>query len=315
MTETRPDPTELDPTELDPTELDPEQLREAVRGRYAAAARRATENLDAASPASASAAASSCCGPSAAGCCAATTASGADPMTRDLYGADAEQTSAGALAASLGCGNPTALAELAPGQTVLDLGSGAGLDVLLSARRVAPTGKAYGVDMTPEMLELARRNQAEAGVVNAEFLHGTIEDVPLPNGCVDVVISNCVLNLAADKDGVLREAFRVLAPGGRFAVSDIVVLKPLPEVARRAMRLWTGCIAGALLDTDYVAKLTAAGFTAAAVEVTRTYTRQDLLDLAADLPLDDLPAGTDLDAVLDAMDGAVASAFVRAAKP
>jgi SAM-dependent methyltransferase len=238
-----------------------------------------------------------------------------DPITRELYDDDAGQTSAGALAASLGCGNPTALAELKAGETVLDLGSGGGLDVLLSARRVGPTGKAYGLDMTPEMLALARRNQAEAGVQNAEFLQGTIERVPLPDGSVDVVISNCVINLAADKDLVLREAFRVLTPGGRFAVSDIVVLESLPEIARRAMRLWTGCVAGALLDTEYVAKLTAAGFTDAHVEVTRAFNRQDLLDMVATVNPEDLPPGIDVDAVIDSMAGAVASAFVRATKP
>ncbi|HET9658542.1 MAG TPA: arsenite methyltransferase [Kineosporiaceae bacterium] len=298
-------------TSLDPTQLDGDQLREAVRDRYAAAARQASDNLDAASSAPAS-----CCGP-VTSCCGSGPAvmPSVDPITKDLYDADAEATSAGALAASLGCGNPTALAELKAGERVLDLGSGGGLDVLLSARRVGPSGKAYGLDMTPEMLELARRNQAEAGVENAEFLAGTIEDVPLPDASVDVVISNCVINLAADKDPVLREAFRVLAPGGRFAVSDIVVLKPLPELARRAMRLWTGCVAGALLDSEYVAKLTAAGFVDAAVEVTRAYTRQDLVDMAATLDPKEIPAGTDLDAVIDAMDGAVASAFVRATKP
>jgi arsenite methyltransferase len=295
-------------TRLDPTQLDPEQLREAVRDRYAAAARQATDNLHGA--------ASSCCGPAATSCCSPAAGSArVDPITRDLYDDEAEQTSTGALAASLGCGNPTALAELQPGQTVLDLGSGGGLDVLLSARRVGPAGKAYGLDMTPEMLELARRNQAAAGVENAEFLQGTIENVPLPDDTADVIISNCVINLAADKDAVLREAFRVLAPGGRFAVSDIVVLRPLPEAARRAMRLWTGCVAGALLDTEYVDKLTAAGFTDASVEVTRRYERQDLLDLAAGLRPEDIPADLDLDAVIAAMDGAVASAFIRAVKP
>jgi SAM-dependent methyltransferase len=240
---------------------------------------------------------------------------GSDPITRDLYGDEAADVSAGALAASLGCGNPILLAELASGQTVLDLGSGGGLDVLLSAKRVGPTGKAYGLDMTPEMLALARRNQADAGVENAAFLQGTIENIPLPDASVDVIISNCVINLAADKDAVLREAFRVLKPGGRFAVSDIVLLKPLPEPAHRAMRLWTGCVAGALLDADYVAKLTAAGFTDAAVEITRRYERTDLDDLAADLKPEDIPADLDLTAVLTEMDGATASAFVRATKP
>jgi arsenite methyltransferase len=307
---------------MDPTRVSPEQLREAVRDRYAAAARRASENIDAAASSSAassagsSSAASTCCGPvTKVSCCTSGAPDSVDPITRELYDAEAEQISAGALAASLGCGNPTALAELKPGETVLDLGSGGGLDVLLSARRVGPAGKAYGLDMTAEMLELARRNQAAAGVANAEFIQGTIEDIPLPDGTVDVIISNCVINLAADKDVVLREAFRVLASGGRFAVSDIVVLRELPEPARRVMRLWTGCVAGALQDGEYVAKLAAAGFADAAVEVTRAYTRQDLLDLAAGLRPQDISAGLDLDAVIDAMDGAIAGAFVRATKP
>jgi len=284
----------------DPTTLAPEELREAVRDRYAAAARQAGETLGA-----------SCCGPEP----AAGSAVGADVITRDLYDDEAARTSSAALASSLGCGNPTALADLHPGETVLDLGSGGGLDVLLSARRVGPTGKAYGLDMTPEMLALARRNQAEAGVENAEFLQGTIEDIPLPDASVDVIISNCVINLAADKDPVLREAFRVLKPGGRFAVSDIVLLKPLPEPARRAMRLWTGCVAGALLDTEYVAKLTAAGFVDASVQLTRTYAGQDLDDLAADVKPEDVPADLDVRAVVRDLDGATASAFVRAVKP
>lgn len=286
--------------------LDPERLREVVRDRYAAQARRAARDLDAVGSAPAGA---SCCGP------AVGAAPGADPITRDLYDADAGQISAGALAASLGCGNPTALAELSPGQIVLDLGSGGGLDVLLSAKRVGPSGKAYGVDMTVEMLALARRNQAEAGVTNAEFLAGTIENVPLPDRSVNVVISNCVINLAADKDAVLREAFRVLAPGGRLAVSDVVVLRPLPDPAARVMRLWTGCVAGALLDTDYVAKLTAAGFVDSDLEITRVYTRQDLLDLASGLRPEDLGTGVNLTALVTAMNGAVASAFIRATRP
>jgi arsenite methyltransferase len=290
----------------DPTQLGPEQLREAVRGRYAAAARRSNENLEGTAAGSGgSNAGSGCCTP---------TGTGTDAITRDLYPDEAAQTSTGALAASLGCGNPTLLADLQPGQTVLDLGSGGGLDVLLSARRVAPTGKAYGLDMTPEMLDLARRNQREAGVTNAEFLAGTIENVPLRGATVDVVISNCVINLAADKDAVFSEAFRVLRPGGRLAVSDIVLLRPLPEAAARAMALWTGCVAGALLDTDYVARLSAAGFTDAAVEVTRTYARADLLEMAADLRPRDTSPDVDVDAIVDAMDGAVASAFVRATK-
>jgi SAM-dependent methyltransferase len=311
-------------TSLDPTQVSPEQLREAVRDRYAAAARRVTRSLEAAaseqdgSP-DAAPATSSCCVPAATSCCGPSSGpagapASVDPITRDLYDDEAARTSTGALAASLGCGNPTLLADLQPGQTVLDLGSGGGLDVLLSANRVGPTGKAYGLDMTAEMLQLARRHQAEAGVANAEFVQGTIESIPLPDGTIDVIISNCVINLAADKDVVLREAFRVLAPGGRFAVSDVVILRPLPEAARRAMRLWTGCVAGALLDAEYVDKLTAAGFTDATVEVTRTYDRQDLLDLAADLRPEDTPTDLDLDAAIAAMDGAVCSAFVRGAK-
>jgi SAM-dependent methyltransferase len=298
----------------DPTRLTAEELRDAVRDRYATAARQATRAQD-----DAGQGASSCCGP-ATSCCGGTSETvtgpaGSDPITRDLYGDDAAQVSSAALAASLGCGNPTLLADLKPGQTVLDLGSGGGLDVLLSAKRVAPTGKAYGLDMTPEMLALARRNQAEAGVQNAEFLAGQMEDIPLPDASVDVIISNCVINLAADKDAVLREAFRVLKPGGQLAVSDIVLLKPLPEPAQRAMRLWTGCVAGALVESDYLAKLTAAGFTDPAVEITRRYQRTDLDDLAADLKPEDMPADLDLEAVLKEMDGATASAFVRAVKP
>ena len=241
------------------------------------------------------------------------------PITGNLYAADQlDAVPDAAAAASLGCGNPTALAALAPGETVLDLGSGGGIDVLLSARRVGPTGKAYGLDMTPEMLELARRNQADAGVPNAEFLAGTIESVPLPDASVDVIISNCVINLAADKDAVLREAFRVLKPGGRFAVSDIVLLKPLPEPAQRAMRLWTGCVAGALVDTDYVARLGAAGFTDASVEITRRYDRGDLDGLAADLRPEEIPADLDLGEVLAEMDRAKANgswAFLRVGAP
>jgi SAM-dependent methyltransferase len=304
----------------DPTQLTGDELRDAVRDRYAAAARQATQALD--DTTATVGGESSCCSPTCCGGPAETTgttvtagsAVGGDAITRDLYDTEAEQVSSGALAASLGCGNPTLLADLKSGQTVLDLGSGGGLDVLLSARRVGPDGKAYGLDMTPEMLALARRNQAEAGVTNAEFLLGTIEHIPLPDASVDVIISNCVINLAADKDVVLREAFRVLRPGGRFAVSDIVLLKPLPEPAQRAMRLWTGCVAGALVDTDYVAKLVAAGFTDADVEITRRYERTDLDDLAADLKPEEIPADLDLAAVLREMEGATASAFVRATK-
>jgi len=208
-----------------------EELREAVREKYAKAALSAKD-----------------------GCCS-------DPITANLY--DASETNAlppEAVQASLGCGNPTALAELRPGETVLDLGSGGGIDVLLSARRVGPTGRAYGLDMTDEMLALARANQAKSGVTNVDFLKGHIEAIPLPDSSVDVIISNCVINLSADKDKVLREAFRVLRPGGRLAVSDVVVRGPVPEVIRRNVELWVGCVAGALQETDYVAKLAAAGF-------------------------------------------------------
>ena len=213
------------------------------------------------------------------GCCASAPLPGADPITADLY--DASQTPfEDALAASLGCGNPTALAELTPGQDVLDLGSGGGLDVLLSARRVAPGGTAYGLDMTDEMLALARAHQKRAGVTNATFLKGHIEAIPLPDASVDVVISNCVINLSPDKDAVLAEAHRVLRPAGRFAVSDIVLLRDIPAELRQVVGLWTGCIAGALRDTEYVAKLGAAGFADAGVEITRRYERADLEAMA-----------------------------------
>ena len=223
-----------------------------------------------------------CCGPSACGC--------GDPITSNLY-SDAEKGAlpGAAVAASLGCGNPTALAKLEPGQTVLDLGSGGGIDVLLSAKRVGPTGKVYGVDMTDEMLALARENQRKAGAANVEFLKGTIEAVPLPDNSVDVVISNCVINLSSDKDAVLREVFRVLKPGGRFAVSDVVVRGEVPADIRRSMKLWVGCIGGALEESEYVAKLRAAGFEQIDVEPWRVY---------------------------DGMyEGRFASAFIRARKP
>src|SRR6201984_205507 len=199
-----------------------------------------------------------------------------DPITRDLY--DATQIAElpeKALAASLGCGNPTALAQLQPGETVLDLGSGGGIDVLLSARRVGPTGRAYGLDMTDEMLALARENQTKSGVTNVEFLKGAIESIPLPDNSVDVIISNCVINLSGDKDRVLREAFRVLKPGGRFAVSDVVTRGEVPDAVRRDMLLWVGCIAGALEESSYRAKLVAAGFEAVGVEPTRVYQVED----------------------------------------
>lgn len=279
------------------------EIHAAVQERYGAAARRQLAVAEAAS----------CCGP-AASCCGPTgDGVGTDPITRGNY--DATATFEGALAASLGCGNPTALAELRPGEDVLDLGSGGGLDVLLSARRVAPGGRAFGLDMTDDMLTLARRNQAETGVENATFLKGHIEAVPLPDAFVDVVISNCVINLSPDKDRVLREAHRVLRPGGRFAVSDIVLLRPIPVALRDVVGLWTGCVSGALLDTDYIAKLEAAGFVEASVTVTRSYTKADLDDLVEMIDPGTLPAGLSLADAVVALEGAFASAFIRARKP
>lgn len=245
-------------------------------------------------------------------CCGSTPSNGlggTDPITRDLY--DATQTGdvpADALAASFGCGNPTALAELRAGETVLDLGSGGGIDVLLSAKRVGPTGKAYGLDMTDEMLTLAMKNKATAGATNVEFLKGHIEAIPLPASTVDVIISNCVINLSTDKDQVLSEAFRVLRSGGRFAVSDIVIRRELPAAAKKSMELWTGCVAGALLESDYVAKLRAAGFTDIEVEPTRIYTKEDAAEFTS-------CCDAETEEALRSLDGAVMSAFVRARKP
>lgn len=267
------------------------QTHENVRARYASAARQSLEGS-----------AGSCCGGPA-----------TDPITVGLY-EGTDTPSDAALAASLGCGNPTALAELTPGEDVLDLGSGGGLDVLLSARRVGPTGTAYGLDMTEEMLELARRNQAEAGVENARFLHGTIEEIPLADESVDVIISNCVINLSPDKDAVLAEAHRVLRPSGRFAVSDIVLLREIPDALRGIVGLWTGCVSGALLDTDYVDKLTTAGFTDAGTEVTRTFDRDELHRMSDMIGDEQIPEGWALEGIIDALDGAFASAFVRARK-
>jgi SAM-dependent methyltransferase len=275
---------------------DPEALRAAVRERYAAAAVRASEAKGA-----------SCCGPE-------TATAGRDPITADLYAAaETADLPPAAVLASLGCGNPTALAELRPGETVLDLGSGGGIDVLLSAKRVGPAGFAYGLDMTDEMLALAERNRQEAGAENVRFLKGTIEQIPLPDDTVDVLISNCVINLSADKDAVLREAFRVLKPGGRFAVSDVVVLKDLPASVRTSMESWAGCVAGALHERDYRTKLAAAGFASPEVQVTRTYGLADFQDDGGDsccgAPAE--PPAADLAAA----EGALASAFVRATKP
>ena len=233
-----------------------------------------------------------------------------DPITSDLYeDGQARTVPAEALLASLGCGNPTALADLKPGDVVLDLGSGGGIDVLLSAKRVGPTGKAYGLDMTDEMLELARENQRRSGLTNVEFLRGEIEQIPLPDNSVDVVISNCVINLSADKDRVIAEAFRVLKPGGRFAVSDVVIRgENMPEVVRRSMELWTGCVAGALEENSYISKLTSAGFANVGLEPTRIYRAADARHF-----LDE--AGISDEAVVAEIDGRFMSAFVRAEKP
>jgi SAM-dependent methyltransferase len=266
------------------------EIKEIVKEKYGQAALRVTTG------------GSSCCGASAAvDCC--------DPITSELY--DANQTAElppDAVKASLGCGNPTALAELKLGETVLDLGSGGGIDVLLSARRVGPAGKAYGLDMTDEMLALARANQRKAGVANVEFLKGEIENIPLPDNSVDVIISNCVINLSGDKDKVLREAFRVLKPGGRFAVSDVVVRGEVPAEIRRSIELWVGCVAGALEDTEYQSKLAAAGFESIGIEPTRIHTVEDARQFLAG-------QGFDVDRIAAQVDGKFISAFIRAVKP
>src|SRR5215470_10288956 len=243
----------------------------------------------------------SCCGPASASQC--------DPITSNLYSAaEAAALPAEAAAASLGCGNPTALADLKLGEVVLDLGSGGGIDVLLSARRVGPTGKAYGLDMTDEMLTLARENQRKAGVDNVEFLKGEIEQIPLPDSSVDVVISNCVINLSADKDRVLAETFRVLKPGGRLAVSDVVVRGEVPPEVRRSVELWIGCVAGALEERDYRAKLDTVGFEAIDVEPTRVYRVEDAREFLE-------KAGFDAAAIAPQVEGKFMSAFIRARKP
>ena len=246
---------------------------------------------------------------SAAGCGTACCGSTGDPISRELYEeSQKSELPVAAVLASQGCGNPTALAELRPGETVLDLGSGGGIDVLLSARRVSPGGKAYGLDMTDDMLALARENQRQAGVENVEFLKGEIENIPLPNCSVDVVISNCVINLSADKDRVLREAFRVLKPGGRFAVSDVVVRGEVNEQVRQSMLLWVGCIAGALEEGEYAAKLIRAGFSNISLEPTRVYSIEDARHFLVE-------AGIDVDAIAPLIDGKFISAFIRATKP
>jgi SAM-dependent methyltransferase len=269
---------------------DQASIKEQVRERYAEEARRVRQGSGE----------SACCGAS---------ASCGNPITSNLYQDDEKAgLPTDAIAASLGCGNPTALAELKAGETVLDLGSGGGIDVLLSARRVGPAGKAYGLDMTDEMLALARDNQRKAGVLNAEFLKGDIEHIPLPDNSVDVIISNCVINLSGDKDGVLREAFRVLKPGGRFAVSDVVSRGEVPAELRRSVESWIGCIAGALAESEYEAKLSAAGFEAIGVEPTRVYKAADAPELLKQLKLD-------ADKAAALLDGKFMSAFVRAQKP
>jgi ubiquinone/menaquinone biosynthesis C-methylase UbiE len=271
------------------------ELTDTVKAHYGQAARRVLEQGGAAS----------CCGPVSCGGDAAH----ADPISADLYDeAQTGQLPAEAVLASLGCGNPTALARLSPGDVVLDLGSGGGIDVLLSARRVAPGGMAYGLDMTDEMLELARTSQFKAGVMNAEFLKGHIEAIPLPDASVDVIISNCVINLSGDKRQVLREAFRVLKPGGRFAVSDVVTRGAIAADVRRSMELWVGCIAGALDEQEFRTLLAETGFEHIEIEHTRVYRAEDARDLL-------LGAGLDPDAVSSQVDGRFMSAFVRAVKP
>ncbi|MBW7923772.1 MAG: arsenite methyltransferase [Burkholderiaceae bacterium] len=267
-------------------------VKNVVKQKYGEAAERVVRG-----------AANACCGgaPAAIGQC--------DPITSNLYdAAQAGDVPAAAMLASLGCGNPTALAELKEGETVLDLGSGGGIDVLLSARRVGPTGVAFGLDMTDQMLALAEENKRRSGLANVHFLKGEIENIPLPANSVDVIISNCVINLSANKDQVLREAFRVLKPGGRFAVSDVVVRGDVPSSIRQSMELWIGCVAGALKDTEYLDKLRAAGFEAADIEVTRVYSVEDAREFLANQNLD-------LRRLAEEVDGKFVSGFVRARKP
>jgi arsenite methyltransferase len=272
--------------------MNTENIKEAVKEKYGQAALRA-----------AAGAASSCCGSeSASNCCT-------DPITSNLYlSGETGEVPSEAVLASLGCGNPTALAKLNPGEIVLDLGSGGGIDVLLSARRVGPAGKAYGLDMTDEMLGLARENQRRSGLENVEFLKGEIENIPLPESSVDVIISNCVINLSADKGRVLAEAFRVLKPGGRFAVSDVVVRGEVPGDIRQHLELWIGCVAGALEESEYRMKLAAAGFEEIGIEPTRVYKVEDARQFLAG-------AGIDVDGIAPLVDGKFMSAFVRARKP
>jgi arsenite methyltransferase len=275
-------------------------VREVVREKYGQAVKAVTRG---AKP--------SCCGSSAKDAPLGFT----DPITRDLYDTtDTASLPEEAVLASFGCGNPTALAELKPGEVVLDLGSGGGIDVLLSAKRVGASGMAYGLDMTDEMLDLANKNKEKAGAKNVVFLKGTIESVPLPSNSVDVIISNCVINLSGDKDAVIREAFRVLKPGGRFAVSDIVLQRSLPESARQSMELWTGCVAGALLGTEYETKLRTAGFTDVGIEPTRVYDQQSVREMAQATEAFGA-GGAEVERLIAELDGAIVSAFVRATKP
>ena len=269
----------------------PADVKEVVRERYSQAALRVTAGQG--------------------GCCSSVAGANdcCDPITSNLYDAgQAGEVPDAAIQASLGCGNPTALAELKPGETVLDLGSGGGIDVLLSAKRVGPAGKAYGLDMTDEMLALAEENRRKSGLANVEFLKGEIEHIPLPDNAVDVIISNCVINLSGDKDRVLREAFRVLKPGGRFAVSDVVVRGEVPAAIRKSMELWVGCVAGALSEADYTKKLGKAGFGNVVLEVTRVYGIDDARTFLA-------AEGFDGDAIAAEVDGKFVSAFIRAVKP
>src|SRR6202162_629179 len=275
------------------TQMSSENIKSIVQEKYGEAAKRA-----------ASGQASACCGSS-----PSSAIDGCDPITANLYGeVESGSVPEAALRASLGCGNPTALAKLAPGEIVLDLGSGGGIDVLLSARRVGPTGKAYGLDMTDEMLALAEENKRKSGLSNVEFLKGEIENIPLPEKSVDVIISNCVINLSADKDRVLQEAFRVLKSGGRFAISDVVVRGKVPAEIKKNMELWVGCVAGALSDYEYVAKLAKAGFDNIDIEPTRVYSIEDARAFLS-------ARGLDVDALAREVEDKFIGAFVRASKP
>jgi 2-polyprenyl-3-methyl-5-hydroxy-6-metoxy-1,4-benzoquinol methylase len=271
----------------------PTDVKEIVKHKYGEAATRVAQG-----------ASNACCGAGRGDGCGTS-----DPITSNLYDAlQAGEVPETAMLASLGCGNPTALAELKPGETVLDLGSGGGIDVLLSAKRVGPSGKAFGLDMTDQMLALAEENKRKSGLTNVHFLKCEIENIPLPDNSVDVIISNCVINLSGDKDRVLKEAFRVLKPGGRFAVSDVVVRGDVPPLIRKSMELWVGCVAGALTDRDYLSKLAAAGFENADIEVTRVYSAEDSRDFLAG-------QGADVQQLAQQVDGKFVSGFIRAVKP